>query len=135
MSEVMTLQLKDSTVDVIHELVESGYHDGDIHNFIKEYGEEYLENYYEDYCDMGETYSYEAVDVFCEEFGVDNIGNFADAYYGEFETPAIFCEHFIEETTPVVIPNCVVVDWDATWECNLRHDFIWSEGFVFNRNW
>lgn len=135
MSEVMTLQLKDSTVDVIHELVESGYHDDDIHNFIKEYGEDYLENYYEDYCDMGETYSYEAVDVFCEEFGVDNIGNFADAYYGEFETPAIFCEHFIEETTPVVIPDCVVVDWDATWECNLRHDFIWSEGFVFNRNW
>lgn len=131
----MTLQLKDSTVDVIHELVESGYHDDDIHNFIKEYGEDYLENYYEDYCDMGETYSYEAVDVFCEEFGVDNIGNFADAYYGEFETPAIFCEHFIEETTPVVIPDCVVVDWDATWECNLRHDFIWSEGFVFNRNW
>ena len=98
------------------------------------YGEEYLENYYEDYCDMGETYSYEAVDVFCEEFGVDNIGNFADAFYGEYETPAIFCEHFIDETTPVVIPDCVVVDWDATWECNLRHDFIWEEGFVFNRN-
>ena len=71
MSATMTLQLKDSTVDVIHELVEGGYHDQDIYNFIKEYGEEYLENYYEDYCDMGETYSYEAVDVFCEEFGVD----------------------------------------------------------------
>ena len=135
MSAIMTLQLKDSTVDVIHELVEGGYHDQDIYNFIKEYGEEYLENYYEDYCDMGETYSYEAVDVFCEEFGVDNIGNFADAFYGEYETPAIFCEHFIDETTPVVIPDCVVVDWDATWECNLRHDFIWEEGFVFNRNW
>ena len=44
MSATMTLQLKDSTVDVIHELVEGGYHDQDIYNFIKEYGEEYLEN-------------------------------------------------------------------------------------------
>lgn len=130
----VTTRLKDSTIDVIHELVENNYQDADIYEFINTYGEDALETCYEDYVELGETYSFEAVDVFCDEFSIEDIGNFQDAYYGEYETPAIFAENFTEDTTAMELPNYVVVDWEATWECNLRHDFIWSEGFVFNRN-
>tara|TARA_B100000003_G_scaffold44560_2_gene38314 strand:+ start:182 stop:583 length:402 start_codon:yes stop_codon:yes gene_type:complete len=130
----VTTRLKDSTIDVIHELVENNYHDADIYEFINTYGEDALETCYEDYVELGESFSFEAVDVFCEEFSIEEIGNFQDAYYGEYETPAIFAEQFTDDTTAMELPNYVVVDWEATWECNLRHDFIWSEGFVFNRN-
>tara|TARA_B100000073_G_scaffold315735_1_gene291874 strand:+ start:148 stop:549 length:402 start_codon:yes stop_codon:yes gene_type:complete len=130
----VTTILKDSTIDVIHELVENNYHDVDIYEFINTYGEDSLEDCYEDYVQCGEDYSFEAVDAFCDEFGVENIGAFADAYYGEYETPAIFAEQFTEDTMVMDMPSYVVIDWEATWECNLRHDFIWSEGYIFNRN-
>jgi len=126
--------LKDSTIDVVHQLVEDNYHDVDIYEFIKTYGEDALAECYEDYCSMGETFSYQAVDVFCEEFGVENISQFEDAFYGEYETPAIFAEQLTDDIHNMDIPNYVVIDWEATWECNLRHDFTWSEGYVFNRN-
>ena len=126
--------LKDSTIDFIHQLVEDNYHDGDIYEFINTYGEDALVNCYEDYCQFGDDFSYEAVDAFCEEFGVESISHFEDAFYGEYETPAIFAEQLTSDIYNVDVPSFVVIDWDTTWECNLRHDFIWSEGYVFNRN-
>ena len=89
----VTTRLKDSTIDVIHELVENNYHDADIYEFINTYGEDALETCYEDYVELGESFSFEAVDVFCDEFSIEEIGNFQDAYYGEYETPAIFAEN------------------------------------------
>jgi hypothetical protein len=29
----------------------------------------------------------------------------------------------------------VIVDWDATWNYNLRYDFDYEDGFVFDKNW
>ena len=73
----VTTRLKDSTIDVIHELVENNYHDGDIYEFINTYGEDALETCYEDYVEHGRIlFLFEAVDVFCEEFSIEEIGNF-----------------------------------------------------------
>jgi len=58
------VQLKESTVEYIKELVENNYHDGDIYEFINQYGEDALESCYEDYCELGEDYTYSAVDAF-----------------------------------------------------------------------
>lgn len=128
------VQLKESTVEYIKELVENNYHDGDIYEFINEYGEDALESCYEDYCEYGENYSYEAVDAFCSEFGVENIGNFQDAYYGEYETPEIFVENYVNETSTFAIPDYLVIDWEATWNSNFQYDFSFVEGFIFNKN-
>ena len=34
-----------------------------------------------------------------------------------------------------VLPDCLVIDWEATWNCSLRYDFDFEDGFVFNKNW
>ena len=117
------IQLKESTQEFIADLIENNYHDEDIYAFINEYGEDALESCYEDYCECGEDYGYEAVDAFCSEFGVENIGNFQDAYYGEYETPEIFVENYVNECCDANVPDYLVIDWEATYEQNLRYDY------------
>lgn len=128
------VNLKESTQELIAELVENNYCEDDIHNFISEYGEDALESCYEDYCEYGDEYSYEAVDAFCSEFGVENIGNFQDAYYGEYETPEIFVENYVNETECAPVPDYLVIDWEATWNSYFQYDFSFVEGFIFNKN-
>lgn len=128
------MNLKESTKELITDLVANNYYDQDIYVFIKEYGEDALESCYEDYCEYGEDYGFEAVDAFCEEFGVENIGNFQDAYYGEYETPELFVEEYVNETSNASIPDYIVVDWEATWQSNFQYDFTFAEGFIFNKN-
>jgi len=119
------VNLKESTQELITDLVENNYCEEDIYNFIAEYGEDALESCYEDYCQYGDEYSYEAVDAFCSEFSVENIGNFQDAYYGEYETPEILC---------APVPDYLVIDWEATWNSYFQYDFSFVEGFIFNKN-
>lgn len=130
---VTQTELKESTKELIAELVENNYYDGDIYNFIEQYGEDALASHYEEYCQNGEDYSYSAVDAFCSEFGVENVAHFQDAYYGEYETPEIFVENYVNETE-VSVPDYLVVDWEATWKCNFQYDFSFVDGFIFNKN-
>lgn len=39
-----------------------------------------------------------------------------------------------EELINVSIPDFLVIDWEATWKCNLQYDFAFVEGFIFNKN-
>jgi len=128
------VNLKESTKELIAELVANNYHKEDIYNFIEQYGEDALESCYEDYCEYGEEYSYEAVDAFCSEFDVENIGNFQDAFYGEYETPEIFVENYVNETECAPVPDYLVIDWEATWNSSFQYDFTFVEGFIFNKN-
>jgi hypothetical protein len=128
------VNLKESTQELITDLVENNYCEEDIYNFIGEYGEDALESCYEDYCQYGDEYSYEAVDAFCSEFSVENIGNFQDAYYGEYETPEIFVENYVNETECAPVPDYLVIDWEATWNSYFQYDFSFVEGFIFNKN-
>ena len=127
------VQLKESTQELIANLVENNYYDEDIYTFIEQYSEDAL-SYYEDYCECGEDYSYEAVDAFCSEFGVENIRNFQDAYYGEYETPEIFVQNYVNECCDVNVPDYLVIDWEATWNSQFQYDFSFVEGFIFNKN-
>lgn len=58
-----------------------------------------------------------------------------EAFYGEFLTPGEFAEFFYQNyETEWRAPEWVVVDWDATWNANLRHDFTTDyngRGFYF----
>jgi antirestriction protein len=51
-----------------------------------------------------------------------------DAYAGTADNEADFAETFAEEIggLPEDMPAWVVIDWQATWDCNLRHDFVAS---------
>lgn len=55
------------------------------------------------------------------------IQNEAEVYYGEHESPAEFARFYFENyDTESTIQPYLVVDWEATWERNLRHDFYFE---------
>lgn len=117
------------TVDVIEELVADSYSLEDIVEFIDANSEEDFRNFYEDYVTTGEEYSYGAVDAFIEEFGIDNIGSFMDAYRGEWESKADYAENFVTDCYSIELPSFLEIDWENTFE-NL--DCVYSNGFVFD---
>jgi hypothetical protein len=131
------VQLKESTVEFINELVAESYCQDDIYDFINEHSEEDFVNYYEEYVGFGEEYCYEAVDAFIAAFGIECVSHFSDAYRGQYDSEAEFAEEFVTDVEGN-IPSYIVVDWEATWNYNLKYDFVYevcgSKGFVFDRN-
>ena len=121
--------------DFIQQLVENeSYDEGSIYEFIEEYGEENFMNYYEEYVRFGEEGSYQSVDAFVESFGIENISHFDDSYQGEWDSEEDFVENLLHDCFDISIPDFVVINYKNTWESNLRYDFVFNDGFVFNRN-
>ena len=64
----------------------------------------------------------------------DNIGGactvdeFRDAYEGTAESCADFAETIATDSgeIPADLPSWIIIDWEASWNCNLRHDY-WTE--------
>ena len=131
---VMEINYKESysqeTVDKIEELIAETYCLEDIVEFIEANSEEDFRNFYEDYVTTGEEYSYDAVNAFIEEFGIDNIGSFVDAYRGEWESKAQYAENYVSDCYSVDLPGFLEIDWEATFD-NL--DVVFNvNGYVFN---
>jgi hypothetical protein len=125
------MDLKETTVEYIESLVSDNYSDDDIYQFINEYGEDDFVNFYEEYVRYGEDYSYDAVDIFIEEFGIENISSFEDSYRGCYESKGAFTESFVNDCYCVDIPAFLVIDWEESFD---SLDFIYNNGFVFDRN-
>lgn len=70
----------------------------------------------------------ELLAVYQEATGNDEgtIDEAREAFAGRFDSEADFCESIAEETEaiPKNMPSWVVIDWRATWDCNLRHDYV-----------
>jgi hypothetical protein len=116
-------------VNKIDEFLEENYALEDILEFIDANSEEDFLNYYEEYVTQGENLGYDVVDAFVEEFGLSDVENAENAYVGEYRSEAEFAEEYTSEKYN--IPSFVVVDWQETFECNLRHDFTFVNGYVF----
>ena len=117
----------------IDELKDENYYEGDMIAFIEEHGNDNFLEFYEEYVQCGEDYSYDAVEAFVGEFGIECIANFTDAYYGQYDSEEQFAEQFVSDCYPINLDDTpIVVDWTATWESNLRYDFHFVDGFVFN---
>jgi hypothetical protein len=136
MTQVLVNTYPANVQEKIDELKEQNYHDEDMFDFISEYGNDDFIAYYEEYVHNGEDYSYDAVDAFVNEFGIECIAHFTDAYYGQYDSVEDFAEQFTSDVYALNLNDTpVVVDWTATWECNLRYDFAFNDGFVFNKNY
>ena len=127
MTVTLTANFKDtlnpSTVYKIEELMEDAYALDDMLEFIDAYSEDDFCKYYEEYVRCGETIGYEAVDALISEMGcVSYVEDCDDRYQGFYDDEAEFAEQFTSEVYGDV-PSYVVVDWEATWEQNLRYDF------------
>lgn len=56
-----------------------------------------------------------------------------EAFLGEHNSGGDFAQYWFEEfTTDHSIPDWIVVDWQATWDNNLRHDFTFEAGYVWS---
>jgi hypothetical protein len=117
------------------ELKEQNFHDEDMLNFIEVYGQQAFVEHYELYVDLGENHSYDAVEAFIQEFEIDLLSHFEDAYFGQYDSEEQFVEDYIDQHSGAAeIAPWIVIDYTQTWESSLRFDFAFNDGYVFNRN-
>ena len=97
--------------------------------------DEISEEYQELYQNLCGSYGKGAVNAFLELYDDESLLEyFEEAYQGPYESEAAFAEEFTTDIYGFDAPSFVVVDWDATWNANLRYDFDFEDGFVFNKN-
>ena len=121
-------------VEKVDQLVEDNYALDDILEFIDNNSAEDFISYYEDYCTAGENIGYDVVDAFVKYHGMSYVENVEDAFRGVYYDEATFTEEVITEVYELDIPALVVVDWQATWDQNLRYDYDFIDGYVFSSN-
>ena len=70
---------------------------------------------------------------YLDDMGADDLSDFDEAYRGQYADGAAFAEELAEQIGAVPHENTwICIDWDATWERNLRHDYhITDSGHVF----
>jgi len=96
---------------------------------------EISEEYQEVYTNLCESYGKDAVNAFLEIHDDESLLEyFEDAYQGEYDSESDFAEQFTTDIYGFDAPSFVVIDWDATWDANLRYDFDIQDGFVFSKN-
>ena len=96
---------------------------------------EISEEYQELYQNLCDSYGKDAVNAFLELHDDESLLEyFEEAYQGRYEDEAEFAEQFTTDVYGFDAPSFVVIDWEATWNCNLRYDFDFEDGFVFSKN-
>jgi len=122
--------LDPQTVAFIEERIEDNYALDDMLEFIDAHNEDDFCNYYEEYVRCGEAIGYCAVDALIEEMGdVSYIDSCDDRYRGSYQSEKDFAEEYYTDLYD--IPSDLVVDWESTWDCNLRYDFTYCDGHIF----
>jgi hypothetical protein len=136
MSVPFTMNYKEvysqETVDKIEKLLADSYALEDIVEFIDENSEANFRSYYQNYVEIGEEYSYEAVDAFIDQFGLHSLvdDNFQDAYRGQYDSKADYAESYVSDCYVVDLPSFLEIDWEASFN-NL--DVVFSkDGYVFD---
>lgn len=130
------ITISDDVQEKIDQLKEDNFYEGDMIDFIQIYGNDAFLAFYEEYVHYGEDYSYEAVDAFIDEFGIDGIANFCNAYYGEYDSEEEFAEQYVVDVYNFNQDDCpAIVDWTKTWNINLQYDFAFNDGYVFRKHY
>jgi antirestriction protein len=77
-----------------------------------------------------------------EDYGIDSVDTFRDAYYGCYPNVQTFAEDFINECYSDSIKDLPIwlqtaIDYEMIWYQTLRHDFFEvefdGEVYIFNR--
>lgn len=73
----------------------------------------------------------EAFTGYADYYGGDaTVEGFRDAYCGQWDSGAAYAENLAEECgdIPKDMPTWIVIDWEATWDCNLQYDYFTADG-------
>ena len=75
----------------------------------------------------------EAMGEYLDDMGADDLSDFDEAYQGQWDSGAAFAQEEAEGLGAVPTENTwICIDWERTWEANLRHDYhITDSGHVF----
>ena len=96
---------------------------------------EISEEYQEVYTNLCDSYGKDAVNAFLELHDDESLLEyFEEAYQGRYDSESDFAEQFTIDVYGFDAPSYVVIDWDATWNCNLRYDFDFVNGCVFRNS-
>ena len=76
-----------------------------------------------------------------DDNGIETAEQFQDAYAGQYDSGADFAEQLCDQLgylSESNLPNFISnhIDWDAVWNCELRHDYTMSDvgGYFFSRH-
>lgn len=120
------------TVDKIEKLLADSYALEDIVEFIDENSEANFRSYYQNYVEIGEEYSYEAVDAFIDQFGIHSLvgDNFQNAHRGQYDSKADYAESYVSDCYVIDLPSFLEIDWEASFD---NMDVVFSSnGYVFD---
>lgn len=75
----------------------------------------------------------EAMGEYLDDMGADDLSDFDEAYRGQYTDGAAFAQELAEQLDAVPTENTwICIDWERTWEKNLRHDYHTTDsGHVF----
>jgi hypothetical protein len=123
----------ENLVSIFEMLEDTGASKSDLFDYIEEQGIDELE-YFDKYQEMMDNYDEGAVKAFLSMYSVSDLHAFEDAYEGYFDDVEAFVDNFMENMGET-IPTWVVVDYEATWNYTLRHDYNEENGYYFRSNW
>jgi len=126
MSITLTTNYKEilnaDTVEFIEERLEDSCDLDEMLKFIDEHNEDNFVEYYEEYFRCCEAIGSDAVNAYIEEEGcISCVDSCDEKYVGCYDSEADFAEDYHNERHD--IPSDLVIDWEATWETNLRYDY------------
>jgi hypothetical protein len=123
--------LQEDTVTKIKQLTEEDCFDLEAALvFIDEHSEKDFISYYEEYVELGENYSYEAVDAYLTIYGVYDLEDFGCRYIGEYHSPDRMAEDYFDGETDR-LDYRISIDWRETADYLLNHDVDRVEDFYF----
>jgi antirestriction protein len=103
----------------------------DFQNFPREfYGESGFDSAFWDWLELDEE-DRELLAQYCDAIGCEGltIEDARDAFHGTADSFAEFAERTAEDCgdIPKNLPSWIVIDWEASWDCNLHYDYATSE--------
>ena len=133
--DVEMTEYSDETKELIDELVAEGNDYDILEDFIEEYSESQFVDYIEEYLQAVDCHGEDAVSAFLDNFNIEDINNFNDAYQGQWDSGAEFAQNLAEDCceVPREMSSWIEIDWKASWE-NLSYDYFESDGYVFSQN-
>ena len=133
--DVEMTEYSEETQELLGGLIDDGNELEVLEDFIKDHGESNFNDYIEEYLQTVDQYGEDAVTAFLDIFNIEDIGNFTDAYQGQYDSGAEFAEQLATDCceVPRDMPSWIEIDWKASWD-NLDYDYSESDGHIFNNN-
>lgn len=123
----------ENLVSIFEMLEDTGASKSDLYDYVEEQGIDELE-YFDKYQEMMDNYDEGAVKAFLELYSVSDLHAFGDVYEGQFDRVEDFVEYYMEQND-IEIPTLISIDYEGTWNSNLKHYYNEENDYYFRSDW